>query len=141
MLGLVAIRNAGQIPLGIHGDDAGVYSGEKITAVTVNAACVDNPNLDNRILFGILQHSRMVPEETIREFWNVLVWSFKALAEGKYLPTQNLSTTLYSALVAKMMLSGVTMHFRCQFDPNMTPTWPSLGPPEGQSDLYFTILF
>ena len=23
----------------------------------------------------------------------------------------------------------------------MTPTWPSLGPPEGQSDLYFTCVF
>ena len=23
----------------------------------------------------------------------------------------------------------------------MTPTWPSLGPPEGQSDLYFTSVF
>ena len=33
------------------------------------------------------------------------------------------------------------MPFRGQLDPNMTPTWPCLGPPEGQSDLYFTWLF
>ena len=33
------------------------------------------------------------------------------------------------------------MPFRGQLDTNMTPTWPSLGPPEGQSDLYFTGVF
>ena len=33
------------------------------------------------------------------------------------------------------------MALRCQLDPNMTPTWPSLGPPEGPSDLYFTMVF
>ena len=38
-------------------------------------------------------------------------------------------------LVGKMMLRCVKMPFRGQLDPNMTPTWPSLGPPEGQSDL------
>ena len=33
------------------------------------------------------------------------------------------------------------MPFRGQLDPNMAPTWPSLGPPEGQSDPYFTVFF
>ena len=33
------------------------------------------------------------------------------------------------------------MLLRYQLEPNMTPTWPSLGPPEGQSDLYFTGVF
>ena len=44
-------------------------------------------------------------------------------------------------LVGKMMLRRLKMPLRCQLDPNMTPTWPSLGPPEGQSDLYFTGVF
>ena len=39
------------------------------------------------------------------------------------------------------MLRCLKMPLRCQLDPNMTPTWPSLGPPEGQSDLYFTRYF
>ena len=38
-------------------------------------------------------------------------------------------------LVGKMMLRCLKMPLRGQLDPNMTPTWPSLGPPEGQSDL------
>ena len=45
------------------------------------------------------------------------------------------------ALVGKIISRCLKMPFKGQLDPNMTPTWPSLGPPEGQSDLYFTILF
>ena len=33
------------------------------------------------------------------------------------------------------------MPLRCQLEPILAPTWPSLGPSEGQSDLYFTMLF
>ena len=44
-------------------------------------------------------------------------------------------------LVGKMMLRRLKMPFRGQLNPNMTPTWPCLGPPEGQSDLYFTGVF
>ena len=50
-------------------------------------------------------------------------------------------TPLKLALVGKMMLRCLKMPLRCQLEPNMTPTWPSLGPPEGQSDLYFTCVF
>ena len=39
------------------------------------------------------------------------------------------------------MLRCLEMPLRCQLDPSMTPTWPSLGHPEGQSDLYFTMVF
>ena len=44
-------------------------------------------------------------------------------------------TSLKLTLVGKMMLRCLKMPLRSQLDPNMTPTWPSLGPPEGQSDL------
>ena len=39
------------------------------------------------------------------------------------------------------MLKCCRMPCRGQLDPNMTPTWPCLGPPEGPSDLYFAIVF
>ena len=39
------------------------------------------------------------------------------------------------------MLRCLKMPLRSQLDPNMTPTWPSLGPPEGPSDLCFTMVF
>ena len=44
-------------------------------------------------------------------------------------------------VVGKMMLRCFKMPFGGQLDPNMTPTWPSLGPPEGPSDLCFTMVF
>ena len=50
-------------------------------------------------------------------------------------------TPLKLSLVAKMMLRRLKRPLRCQLDPNMTPTWPSLGPPEGPSDLCFTMVF
>ena len=50
-------------------------------------------------------------------------------------------TPLKLSLVGKMMLRCLKMPLRSQLYSNMTPTWPSLGPPEGQSDLYFTMFF
>ena len=44
-------------------------------------------------------------------------------------------------LVGKLMLRRLKMPFRGQLNPNMTPTWPCLGPPEGPSDLCFTMVF
>ena len=40
-----------------------------------------------------------------------------------------------------MILRCLKIPLRSQLDPNMTPTWPSLGPPEGPSDLCFTMVF
>ena len=49
-----------------------------------------------------------------------------------------MGTPLFSVLVGKTMLR-CKVPLRCQLEPNMTPAWPSLGPPEGPSDLYSTM--
>ena len=50
-------------------------------------------------------------------------------------------TPLKLLLGGYMMLRSLKMPLRSQLNPNMTPTWPSLGPPEGPSDLCFTMVF
>ena len=60
---------------------------------------------------------------------------------GRTKPSKMSVTPLFSVLVGKTMLRCFKMPLRCQLEPNMTPTWPSLGPPEGPSDLCFTMVF
>ena len=50
--------------------------------MTWGSVIPERPTLDNRILFGCVQYSKVHEAFTLREFYRVLVWSLNALAEG-----------------------------------------------------------
>ena len=80
------------IPLGIHGDDAGVAAGEKVLIITWGSLTVpENPTLDTRIVFSMIKGSEgsLKRKATVQgEAYRVLTWSFRALAHGYY-PTHD----------------------------------------------------
>ncbi len=73
------------IPIGIHGDDAGVAAGEKVLVLTWGSlACHGGPR-DSRITFSMVKGSEATRGANVQEeLYKVLVWSFQCLAAGKY---------------------------------------------------------
>jgi hypothetical protein len=71
------------VPLGIHGDDAGVRSGgkEKILVLTWGAVAGKQNTLDSRLLFTSVKLSET---PCVREVYRVLVWSMQVLFRGVY---------------------------------------------------------
>lgn len=73
-----------RIPLGLHGDDAGMHRQRPVTVVTWGPVAVKLPTLDTRIVFSALRAADVVPGVTLTTLFRVLVWSFECLASGKY---------------------------------------------------------
>ena len=74
---------AHRIPCGIHGDGGQMHGGEKITAVSWGGLCRRGPTADTRLLFMVLKDSLQLPgHATLYRCFEVLVWSFEALAKG-----------------------------------------------------------
>ena len=48
-----------------------------------NSVAVSHTTIDNRILYGCLQY-RHITENTLEEWYRVLVWSLGALADGRF---------------------------------------------------------
>ena len=73
------------IPIGIHGDDAGIFQGDKYLVVSWNScAAQGRTTLDNRILFACILYNRLVEGVSLNQLYRVLVWSLDALATGRY---------------------------------------------------------
>ncbi len=74
------------VPLGLHGDDAGVAAGEKVLILTWGALTLPKAaTLDTRIVFTMLKASEAGHGASVQSVaYKVLVWSFKALARGVY---------------------------------------------------------
>ena len=72
------------IPLGLHGDDVGVYRKEKVLVMTWGPLAVGRHVLDTRLIFTGIFVKSMVPDVTWDEIQRVLTWSFKCLAMGTY---------------------------------------------------------
>ncbi len=71
------------IPFGIHGDDAGVHAGEKVTILTWGSLTSKGPALDSRIVFTMLKASEGSGAANVEaEVYRVLAWSFRALDIG-----------------------------------------------------------
>ena len=72
------------IPLGLHGDDAGVAAGEKVLILTWGSLTLPKaPAFDTRIVFTMLKASEGANGATVQATaYRVLVWSFAALARG-----------------------------------------------------------
>ena len=72
------------IPVGMHGDDAGVQGQEKVTVLTWGSVAVAGPTLDTRLVFCMLKGSETVSHLSLDKVLKVMTWSFKALAEGQF---------------------------------------------------------
>ena len=72
------------VPLGMHGDDAGGHGHDKVLVVTWGSVAVDGPTLDTRICFTMLRDAEAVSGITREKLYDVLVWSFAALAAGVF---------------------------------------------------------
>ena len=87
---------AKRIPLGIHGDDAGMAGLESVLAITwgsVSGAQVST--LDTRIAFTMVKTREVIDVVTMDEIYGVLVWSFEALTSGRF-PSADHTGKLFS---------------------------------------------
>lgn len=72
------------VPIGLHGDEAGMHGDEPVLVVTWNPLSSTQGTIDNRFLFGCLRSAEVIKPETMQTFWSVLVWSVKALSSGVF---------------------------------------------------------
>ncbi|MCP4239266.1 MAG: hypothetical protein GY772_01780 [bacterium] len=74
------------VPIGAHGDDAGVsQGGAKVMVLSFNSLCSPcAATLDNRIVVTMLRVQEMVPGNTEPTVINVLRWSFECMAAGVF---------------------------------------------------------
>ena len=76
-----------RVPIGIHGDDAGVYGEQQVLCLTWGSVAVHVPTLDNRLLFAMVRVSDILqdPEDTTRRtLFQVLQWSISVLGTGAF---------------------------------------------------------
>ena len=71
-----------RVPIGIHGDDAGVQGQESVTVLTWGSVAVEGPTLDTRLIFCMLKESEAVKPASLHKVFEVLTWSLTALAAG-----------------------------------------------------------
>ncbi len=76
---------AGCVPLGVHGDDAGVQVSEKITIVNFGAVTSPGPTWDSRILFTCVKGSDAERgANVLDEAYRVLAWSLRCVTAGTF---------------------------------------------------------
>ena len=94
-----------RIPIGTHGDDSGVFQHEKILILSWNSVAVEMDTLNNRILFGVIQHITAIPGVTEHEFYLVLAWSLNCMSKGIF-PDKDMGRQG----ILKMMRDGASKH-------------------------------
>ncbi len=72
------------VPIGIYGDDAGVFNNEKVLVLLWGGVVEDHPTLLSRLLFSAVQYSRVIPHKTLPAVYKVWVWGLTCLASGEY---------------------------------------------------------
>lgn len=71
------------IPIGLHGDDGGVYGqSNSVLILTWGSVVQELVTLDSRILFAGVLLNTAVPGKTMEALYKVFVWSLNCLAAG-----------------------------------------------------------
>jgi len=70
------------VPIGIHGDDAGVFSNDKVMVLTWGSVARELRTLDSRLLFCAVAYRHAVHGKSIEAAYEVLTWSLQCLAAG-----------------------------------------------------------
>ena len=66
-----------RVPLGIHGDDAGVHGSNQVLVLTWGGVASKLPTLDSRLAFSMVRVADVVAGRTLKTLLDVLVWSFQ----------------------------------------------------------------
>lgn len=80
-----------RVPIGLHGDDAGMHGQQPVLVLTWGSVAVQLPTLDSRIVFSCIRLSQILKDErdsTMQTLYKVLVWSLTAMSLGTY-PAQD----------------------------------------------------
>lgn len=73
------------IPIGVHGDDAGVYNQQNnVLVLTWGSVVQELLTLDSRILFTAVMLNTAVPGKTTEVLYKVFAWSLNCLASGVF---------------------------------------------------------
>ena len=72
------------VPIGIHGDDAGVYNSEQVLVLTWCSVARELLTLDSRIMFAAVLVNHCVPMKTVETLYRVFRWSLNCLASGTF---------------------------------------------------------
>ena len=83
------------VPIGLHGDDVGVYSVDRVRVITWGSVVTSLNVLDTRLVFTGIFDKHLLPDVTMEEIFRVLTWSLKALALGVY-PDRDHRGTMFS---------------------------------------------
>ncbi len=70
------------VPIGLHGDDAGVFGAQKMLVLTWGSVARELLTLDGRLLFSVVTYAHVVPGKTIETLYTILVWSLNSMSEG-----------------------------------------------------------
>jgi hypothetical protein len=72
------------VPLGLHGDDAGVCGLQQVLVLTWGPVATKHATVDSRLVFSMLRVADIVKDGdvTMQEIYKVLAWSFRCLARG-----------------------------------------------------------
>ena len=72
------------VPIGIFGDDAGVFATKQVLVLLWGSVATQTLTLDSRLLFTAVTYAHIVPEKTLRVLYQVLVCSLNCLASGRF---------------------------------------------------------
>ena len=73
------------IPIGIFGDDSGVFTSDKFLVLFWGSVALTHLlSVDSRLLFGAVQYKIAIANRTVEELYKVLTWSLQWLAIGEH---------------------------------------------------------
>ena len=75
------------IPIGLHGDDAGVQGGEQVLVITFNSLLSPQSTFDSRICLTMVRVSQLT-QDVLHKISEVLRWTLERAAKGRF-PTSN----------------------------------------------------
>ena len=73
-----------RVPVGIHGDDAGVHGRQQVLVLSWGSVVKPLPTFDSRIIFTMLRVADIIKMDTMDKIFEVLQWSLNALSDGHY---------------------------------------------------------
>ena len=69
-------------PVGVYGDDSGVFQRQQILVLTWGGVAVQNKTLGSRLLFSAVLYKFLVPDKSLAEIYKAFAWSLEWLEIG-----------------------------------------------------------
>jgi len=78
------------VPIGLHGDDAGVYLKEKLLVLQMHSLLANDDNMFQKLLITVMTYSLAIGGVTMNMILNVLKWSLASCYFGIHPPHDHL---------------------------------------------------